>query len=87
MGRVGFLGERRQARTGNDPEVVAAHDRVFKSAVAAGVHARAEIQSPDEARKYLDMGVRHFSIGTDITILYGWWKSNGEDLWSAINGE
>lgn len=71
----------------NDPEVVAAHDRVFKAAVASGVHARAEIQSPDEARRYLDMGVRHFSIGTDITILYGWWKSNGEDLWRAINGE
>ena len=52
----------------SDPEVVAAHDKVFKGAIAAGVAARAEIQSPDEARKYLDMGVRHFSIGTDISI-------------------
>ena len=71
----------------SDPEVVAAHDKVFKEAIAAGVAARAEIQSPDEARRYLDMGVRHFSIGTDISILHGWWKSNGEDLWRAINGE
>ena len=69
------------------PDVVTAHDRVFKGAIAAGISARAEIQTPDEARKYLDMGVRHFSIGTDISILHGWWKSNGEDLWRAINGE
>ena len=47
----------------NDPEVMAAHDKVFKDSIAAGVHARAEIQSPDDARRYLDMGVRHFSIG------------------------
>ena len=71
----------------SDPEVMAAHDKVFKDSIAAGVHARAEIQSPDDARRYLDMGVRHFSIGTDIAILHGWWKSNGEDLWKAINGE
>ena len=71
----------------SDPEVVEAHDRVFKGAIAAGIPARAEINTPDEARKYLDMGVRHFSIGTDISILHGWWKSNGEDLWKAINGE
>ena len=78
---VGKAGQR------NDPEVVAAHDRTFELAIAAGVAARAEIQSADEAKKYLDMGVRHFSIGTDITILHGWWKSNGEALWRAISGE
>ena len=78
---IGKAGQR------NDPDVVAAHDRVFESAVKAGVAARAEIQSADEAKKYLDMGVKHFSIGTDITILHGWWQSNGEQLWRAISGE
>jgi len=29
------------------------------------------------------MGVRHFSVGTDITILHQWWKSQGEDLTRA----
>ena len=33
-----------------------------------GVHPRAEISSSDEVKEYLDIGVRHFSIGTDITI-------------------
>ena len=78
---VGMAGQK------SHPDVVEAHDRVFKQAIAAGIPARAEINSPDEARKYLDMGVRHFSIGTDISILHGWWQSNGENLWRAINGE
>jgi hypothetical protein len=31
------------------------------------------------------MGVRHFSVGTDITILHQWWKSQGgEDLRKAL---
>lgn len=40
----------------------------------------------DQAKEFLDMGVRHFSIGTDITILFGWWKENGEKLWKAMEG-
>ena len=32
------------------------------------------------------MGVRHFSVGTDITVLHQWWKSQGEDLRKALGG-
>ncbi len=51
-----------------------------------GIPPRAEIQTVDQAKEFLDMGVRHFSIGTDITILFGWWKENGEKLWKAMEG-
>jgi 4-hydroxy-2-oxoheptanedioate aldolase len=51
-----------------------------------GVQPRAEINSPDEARYYLDLGVRHFCIGTDISILFQWLKTNGEGLRKAIEG-
>ena len=67
------------------PEVVAARNRVFKTAIEMGVPPRAEIQSAEAAKEYLDMGVRHFSIGTDITILHGWWKEKGDALWKAIS--
>ena len=50
-----------------------------------GVPPRAEIQTVDQAKEFLDMGVRHFSIGTDITILYKWWTDNGEELRKAIS--
>jgi len=33
-----------------------------------------------------DMDVRHFSVGTDITILHQCWKSQGEDLRKALRG-
>ena len=71
----------------NATEVAAAQQKTFETAIKMGVPPRAEIQSPDEAKRYLDMGVRHFSIGTDLAILYGWWKSNGEALLRAMQGE
>ena len=75
---IGRPGER------NHPEVEAARKKVFETAIRMGVPPRAEIWSPDQAKEYLDMGVRHFSIGTDIAILYDWWRGNGNRLREAI---
>ncbi len=44
------------------------------------------IATADQAKDFLDMGVRHFSVGTDISILHQWWKSQGEDLRKALGG-
>lgn len=76
---IGKAGQR------NAPEVAAARKKVFETAIKMGVPPRAEIQSVDQAKEYLDIGVRHFSIGTDIAVLYGWWKQNGDQLWKAIS--
>jgi 4-hydroxy-2-oxoheptanedioate aldolase len=51
-----------------------------------GVPPRAEINTADQAKEYLDMGVRHFCIGTDITILHQWWKAHGDNLRKALDG-
>ena len=51
-----------------------------------GVPPRAEINSADETKEYLDMGVRHFSVGTDITILHDYWKREGEGVRQALGG-
>jgi 4-hydroxy-2-oxoheptanedioate aldolase len=75
---VGLAGQR------NNPDILAARNRVFKAALDKGVPPRAEVQTPDDAKEFLDMGVRHFSIGTDITILYGWWQENGEAIWKTM---
>lgn len=58
--------------------------RVLKTAIEMGVPPRAEINSADDAKYYLDMGVRHFCIGTDVAILFNWWKQNGEALRSVV---
>ncbi len=77
---VGLAGQR------DHPDLIAARNKVFKTALDMNVPPRAEIQSVDQAKEFLDMGVRHFSIGTDITILYGWWRQNGEALRKAREG-
>ncbi|MBK49581.1 MAG: 2,4-dihydroxyhept-2-ene-1,7-dioic acid aldolase [SAR202 cluster bacterium] len=69
----------------SDPQVIEAHDKVFKTSIKMGIPPRAEIKSVDEAKKYLDMGVKHFSIGTDISILHDYWKQNGDELRRIIS--
>jgi 2-keto-3-deoxy-L-rhamnonate aldolase RhmA len=62
------------------PEIKAVERKVFETALTMGIPARAEINSLDQAKYYLDLGVRHFCLGTDITIFYNWLKENGEKL-------
>ena len=69
------------------PEVVAAKKKTFETAIKMGVPPRAEIESSDETKESLDMGVRHFSIGTDISILYDFWNREGVQIVRALEGE
>lgn len=62
------------------PRVREAEKYVIETALAAGVQPRAEISTPDEAQRYLDMGVRHFNIGSDMSTLYRWFCSNGRAM-------
>jgi 4-hydroxy-2-oxoheptanedioate aldolase len=70
----------------NSPEVKAIERKVFETALRMGVTPRAEINSVDQAKYYLDLGVRHFNIGTDLSILYNWWKTNGDSLRKIVLG-
>ena len=68
------------------PDVVAAKKKTFTTAIRMGVPPRAEINSADQAKEFLDMGVRHFSVGTDIAIQFNFWKREGEQLLKALEG-
>jgi len=76
---IGRPGER------GSPEVKAVERRVIETALSMGIPPRAEVHTVDQAKYYLDLGVRHFSIGIDISILYDWLKHNGEDLRRVIS--
>ncbi len=69
----------------NSPEVKAVERRVFETALKLGVPPRAEINTVDEAKYYLDLGVRHFNIAADLSILFNWWKTNGDHLRKVIS--
>jgi 4-hydroxy-2-oxoheptanedioate aldolase len=71
---IGRAGARRT------PEVRRVERHVFETAVRMGVPPRAEIASVDDAKYFIDLGVRHFSLGTDLAILFGWLRENGAGL-------
>ena len=52
-----------------------------------GVAPRAEISRPGEAAQYLDWGVKHFCIGTDVSILFDWFKGNGAAMRELLGGD
>jgi 2-keto-3-deoxy-L-rhamnonate aldolase RhmA len=68
---VGRVGESR------GPEITAVHRDVIERCIAAGVAVRAEIATPDQAERYRELGVEHFALGVDISVLYDWWSVNG----------
>jgi len=61
----------------NGPEVAEAQRYMIKTALKMGVAPRAEINNPQDAEAYLNMGVKHFCLGTDVTTIYNWCKENG----------
>lgn len=63
-----------------DDDVKAVERDVLARCLKAGIPARAEITDPAEAAAYMDLGVRHFCIGTDLNILYTWLDERGGAL-------
>ena len=58
---------------GLSPEEMAeVRDHVFKTALSKGVQPRAEINHPDQAVPLIEMGVKHFAIGTELWMIKEW---------------
>jgi len=76
---IGLPGETRH------PKVREAELKTIKTALKMDVAPRAEITSPEDAQKYIELGVRNFSIGTDVSVLYGWWKKSGSELKNILS--
>ena len=49
-----------------------------------GIAPRAEISHPGEAKRYLDLGIKHFCIGTDVSILFEWFKHAGKEMRAVL---
>nr|BAG82728.1 putative aldolase [uncultured bacterium] len=76
---VGKAGQR------NAPEIKETEKYVFETCIKHGVRPRVEIGSPADAKPYLDMGVKDFSLGTDLFILYQWLRDNGKALRELVS--
>jgi 2-keto-3-deoxy-L-rhamnonate aldolase RhmA len=76
---IGLPGEKKH------PKVREAELKTIKTVLKMDVAPRAEIKSLEETKKYIELGVRNFSIGTDVRILYNWWKKNGAELKNLLS--
>jgi 2-keto-3-deoxy-L-rhamnonate aldolase RhmA len=71
---IGLAGQWRH------PRVLEAERFVIETALKKGVAPRAELSRPEDARKYLEMGVKHFCVGTDVSILFQWFRDCGRAM-------
>jgi len=62
---------------GNAGAIREAEEKCIKAALKHGVRPRAELGSPEEARRYIDLGVKDFNIGGEIWNLAAVWGEHG----------
>ena len=62
------------------PEVKEAELYTIKTALKMGVHPRVELTNPSDALPYLELGVKHFNLGTELGILRNFWSVGGKEL-------
>jgi 4-hydroxy-2-oxoheptanedioate aldolase len=63
---IGKVGER------GSPEVQKAHKDMIELALKKGVAPRVEVATFKQAKPYVEMGVRHFCVGWDLGVIFGW---------------
>jgi len=59
------------------PEIQKKHLYIIETALKKGVRPRVVINGYEDAKQYIEMGVRDFCVGNDLGILYRWCLSNG----------
>ena len=64
----------------DDQEVQKAHRYMIETALKKGVAPRVEIATFEQAKPYVEMGVRHFCIGWDVVTIYDWCKYQAEGM-------
>jgi 4-hydroxy-2-oxoheptanedioate aldolase len=69
------------------PDVVKAERKTIETALKKGIHPRVELRDPAQAQRYLEMGVKHFCIGWDVTILNAWWSEKGAEMRGMLEGK
>ena len=65
---------------GASPEVQKAHRYMIEKALAKGVAPRVEIARFEQAKPFIEMGVRHFCIGWDIGVIFEWCRQQAAGM-------
>ena len=62
------------------PEVQKVQRDIIELALKKGVAPRVELGSFEQAKPFIEMGVRNFCIGGDLGVLYQWCQKNGKGM-------
>jgi 4-hydroxy-2-oxoheptanedioate aldolase len=62
------------------PAIREAECFMIETALRKGIAPRAEIHHLSATEPYLEMGVRHFCLGTDVRTLFNWFKEYGSQM-------
>ena len=63
-----------------DPAVKGAHERAIAEAMKRGIRPRVELASFEQAKPWIDMGIRDFCVGWDVRVIYQFCRREGEEL-------
>ncbi len=76
------IGKPGQAKTA---DVQQTEQHVIEQALKKGKVPRVELDSIEQAKPYIDMGVRNFCIGIDLRIIYQWCQSQAKVIQELRN--
>ena len=68
----------------DDPEVKLAEKYTIETCLKLGIRPRAEINSWEDAKPYMDMGVIDFCINSDVGIMHASCREQGEKMAKAL---
>ncbi len=63
-----------------DPAVKGAHERAIAEAMKRGIRPRVELASFEQAKPWIDMGIKDFCVGWDVRVIYQFCRREGEEL-------
>ncbi len=84
FGPVDYAMSIRLAGQSRHPAVRETERYVIETALKHGILPRAELEHPSAAEEYPEMGVRHFCLGTAVSILYSWLGEHGQAMRGLI---
>ena len=70
-----------------EEECLEAERRCIKAAIRNGILPRCEISSADQAKYYIDLGVKHFSVGDQFKVLKAYWEKEGDRMYQILEDE
>ena len=80
FGPSDYCMSRGWSRKGHEEDFKAAERKVIEVALKHGVQPRCEINSVEDAQYYIDLGVRHFSLGDQMAVLHTFWTEEGKKM-------